>query len=257
MMDVVRADLERAYPHELVAALLDAYKVMKENYFLGRYESSELNAGKFCEAVVRIIENVTSSRYTPLDTPIPNMIELLRGFERVQADKCDVTYRIHIPRVLAAIYNIRNKRGVGHLGGDVNPNVADARITVAAADWVMSELFRINYSCSLEQAQQISDKLVERKLPLVYYVGNRRRVLNNRLSQKEKVLVLLAEVSPYHAALDELVQWVEPANPSAFRKNVIGELHSTRLIEVQGNECWLLPGGLRMVEDNIAKWSDF
>ena len=189
----VSKDLKSRLPSELVDALLVSYDEIKQNYFLERHGPSELNGGKFCEACVRIIQHETDNgNYIPIGTSVRNMIGVLRDFERIPTNQATESYRIHIPRVLITMYNIRNKRGVGHLGGDVNPNFADSTLLATCADWVMAELFRIYYQCTLDEAQSIVDSLVQRKLVLVYDIEDVKRVLLSTMSHKNQTLVLLA-----------------------------------------------------------------
>jgi hypothetical protein len=45
--------------------------------------------------------------------------------------------------VLVALYQIRNNRGVGDVGGDVDANQMDASYVLHSVHWVMAELVRI------------------------------------------------------------------------------------------------------------------
>ena len=62
------------------------------------------------------------------------------------------SFQLNVPDVLRSVYRIRNKRGVGHIAGDVEPNFMDSTYVVAAADWVMGELVRVLHSVTLEEA---------------------------------------------------------------------------------------------------------
>lgn len=251
----MRNDLYKAYPQELVDALLGSYIIIKEHFYLGRFESAELNGGKFVEACVRILQYSSSGSYTPIGQEIKNMIDTLRKFEQLAATSCLESYRIHIPRNLMAIYNIRNKRGVGHLGGDVNPNMADSILITSVCDWVLAELFSINFNSTLDEAQNTVDSLVQRKIPLVYSYNGVTRVLNQKLSLKNQTLLLLAEYYPKRVLERELVRCLEPSNVSYYRREVIKPLHKERLIDYSLNEgCFILPGGLKIVENNLIQW---
>lgn len=47
------------------------------------------------------------------------MVDACERLEQAPASKFPRSVRIQIPRVLIAFYEIRNNRGVGHVGGDV------------------------------------------------------------------------------------------------------------------------------------------
>jgi hypothetical protein len=257
MIQQVATDLASRLPVELVNALLSSYEEVKQNYFLGKHEPSELNGGKFCEACVRILQLETGAGvYTPLGVSISNMLGELRDFEKLPQTAANESYRIHIPRVLIAIYNIRNKRGVGHLGGDINPNVVDATIIASCADWVMAELFRIHYQCTLDEAQQIANSLVQRRLVLVYEFEQIRRVLLPSLSHSDQTLLILASLYPEKASEENLLIWIEPANQSRYKSSILSNLHAERLIEYDERAKWcvILPTGLKYVTSRYPTW---
>ena len=54
--------------------------------------------------------------------------------------------RLHIPRTLRLVYDIRNKRDVAHLGPDIDPNLQDSTLVVSALDWVLAEFIRLYHA---------------------------------------------------------------------------------------------------------------
>jgi len=259
MLNKIRADLSREIPTDIVDALLSSYEEIKRNYYLGRYEPSELNGGKFTEACYRILECETQGGcHTPIGISVNNIVGKLRDFERTPVAKAVESFRTTIPRTLIAVYNVRNKRGVCHLGGDVNPNFADSTLLVSCCDWVMAELIRIHYHCTLHEAQGMVDALVQRPLSLVYELLGTTRVLLPSLSYKNQVLILLAQVHPKSLRDTDLFRSVEHSNASVFRSSVLSSLHHDRLIEYNSDkrECAILPTGLKFVEDSYADWSN-
>jgi hypothetical protein len=51
-----------------------------------------------------------------------NMVDVARALEGADQNAFPRALRVQIPRVFVALYEIRNNRGVGHVGGDVDPN---------------------------------------------------------------------------------------------------------------------------------------
>ena len=255
MLQKVTLDLKTKLPNELVDALISAYEEIKHNFFINKYEPSELNGGKFCEACCRIIQFETNSgKYIPLGTSIGNMIETLRDFEKLPLISAPEAYRIHIPRVLISIYNIRNKRGVGHLGGDINPNKADSALILNSVDWVMAELFRVHYQCSLDEAQDIANSIIQRKISLIFDIEDMKRVLLPSLSQRDQTLLLLAAKHPEKVSDQQLISWIEPGNLSSYR-SILRVLHTNRLIEYDKLKfCFALPTCIKYVENKYSKW---
>ena len=64
--------------------------------------------------------------------------------------------------MLFALYEIRNSRGVGHVGGDVDANHMDAEFVLSAAKWVVAELVRLFHSTDVNIATEVVDALVDK-----------------------------------------------------------------------------------------------
>ncbi len=173
-------------PKEVLDRLESSYNNVKKNFRENRFEPSELNGAKFCEAVFRLLEWHTSKSYTRFGTSIKDFTSAVKRFEQMSTFSDSV--RFHIPKILDALYGIRNKRGVGHLGGDVNPNQMDAIFVASACDWIMAELVRIFHQLSTEEAQKLVQDLVTKKIPIIWKIGQSKRVLAVHLSYKDKAL---------------------------------------------------------------------
>src|SRR2546423_9437344 len=86
--------------------------------------------------------------------------------------------RIQIPRMLVALFEIRNNRNVGHVGGDVDPNHMDAVCVLQMSKWIVAELVRVFHNVDVDTATEIVDTLVERETPLIWEVNGLKRVLH-------------------------------------------------------------------------------
>jgi len=257
----LRDEVERALAAHvdaaLAKALLDRHDELKQNYFLGKHGPAELEAGKFAEAGFRVLQSLTGGTIcvTPIGTPLPKTPELLQNLAKLPSKDFDDSIRIHIPRVLQAVYDVRNRRGVGHLPGKINPNLADATLVMTACDWVLAELIRVVWTDDIEKAQSIVDALVQRRVPLVYDADGILRVLDTSLSYRNQALVLLYFKHPDWMEDAELQASLEYSNPSQFRNRDLRAMHKNRLIEFHGNGATarykILPAGLREVEQLI------
>jgi hypothetical protein len=162
-----------ALPQALREELLDSYQKIMSNYLERRWEPSELNGGKFCEVVYSIVDGTLKGNFPAKGGKPNNMLAACQALEKQPADPNrvgDRSLRVLIPRLLPVLYEIRNNRGVGHVGGDVDPNHMDAEAVQAMASWAMAELVRIFHGVKTDEAQETVDALVERKSPLIWEV---------------------------------------------------------------------------------------
>lgn len=250
---------EGIFPSELNIKLNSYYNELKINYVLGKHEPSELNAAKFCEIISRILEWHTNpdSSYTPLSDNIRNFEDSTRKFENLSQFPDSI--RFHIPKLISTLYKFRNKRGVTHVSGDVNPNKMDSTFIVSACDWVMAELVRLFHDVSLIEAQSIVDSLVEKKYPVIWEIGEVKRYLRTDLTYKQKTLALLYSEQNKSVNEDNLFKWVEHSNKSVFRRDVLRQLHKDRKIEYNSETkiIAISPKGIKEVEDKSLLKTDF
>ena len=246
-----------ALPKALREKLLDSYQKIMSNYLERRWEPSELNGGKFCEVVYSIVDGALKGNFPANASKPTNMLAACQALEKQSADPNrvgDRSLRVLIPRLLPVLYEIRNNRGVGHVGGDVDPNHMDAEAVQAMTSWVMAELVRIFHGVTTEKAQDTVDALVERKSPLIWEIEAIKRVLDPKMSAKNQVLMLLHHSTGWVSATD-LVNWVEYSNASMFRSKVLRPLHKDRLIEFDSKNARarISPLGGKTVEEELLK----
>ncbi|MBX3435279.1 MAG: hypothetical protein KF847_18325 [Pirellulales bacterium] len=233
---------------------MEAFNEVCRNFTERRWEPSELNGGKLCEVVYTIVEGALQGAFPNKPSKPKDMVKSCRALEQTPEDKSrvgDRSLRILIPRMLVALYEIRNNRGVGHVGGDVNANFMDAVAVQSICRWVVAELIRVFHGVSTEEAQTAVDLLVERKLPIIWERDGIKRVLP-KVSYDKQILVLLYSEADW-VAVTNLLAWTEYSNPSKFRRDVLMKLHRARLVEYDAklDRVCLTSAGVGDVENRL------
>jgi hypothetical protein len=242
-------------PQGLRDPLIEEYRHIASNYAEHRWEPSELSGGKFCECVYWICHGFVSGTYVASPTKPANMRDDCRGIENMAASgkPGDRGIRILIPRLLPGLYEIRNNRGVGHVGGDVDPNLMDATVVYSMTSWILAELIRVFHNVSTKEAQEAVDALSERKLPLIWSPdGQLKRVLDTSLGARDQTLLLLHQALAWVDDV-ELFRSIEYSNASMYKTNVLVKLHKDRLIEYDRTQkrARISPKGSAYVEKEI------
>ena len=177
----------------------------------------------------------------------------LLKLEQTPAIAANESLRLIIPRAIYVIYTLRNKRGIGHVGGDVDANEMDTSTMVKLADWVIVELIRIYHNLSIEEAQAIIYSINTKEIPDIWEINGKKRVLIPNLKYKDKTLLLAYNEIDAGIALEDLYAWTEHSNLSMFKRSVIQPLHSEGLIEYDKelDFIFLSPTGIAKVEKSI------
>ena len=238
-------------PVGLRDSLLAEYQNLVQNYMERRWSPAELSGGRFCEVVYCVLDGYGTGAYVQSPTKPSNMVDSCRQLEkRTQVPR---SFQILIPRLLPALYEIRNNRGVGHVGGDVDPNHMDATGVLGLVNWIMAELIRVLNDVTVAEAQELVDSIAERRIPLVWESGSMKRVLDPHMPLEDMLLVLIS-TSPISVDIDSLFEWSGYDNRE-FVERLLKDFHWKRLVELSGDglSVQLLPPGAEYVATLLRK----
>ena len=226
--------------------LLQEYRSIVQNFLERRWSPAELSGGLFCEIVYTIVDGYGKKAYASGPTKPADFVSACRRLESVAT--VPRSFQILIPRLLPALYEIRNNRGVGHVGGDVDPNHMDAVAVLSMANWVMAELIRVIHGVSIVDAQALVDAIAERRVPLVWEGKGMKRVLDPTLPLSDQLLLLVASAAAPVASAD-LLKWSGYSKQAYFLR-LLRRLHAQRLIEFDevAGTVQILPPGSSHVE---------
>jgi hypothetical protein len=244
----VLADLPTGLRDELITE----YTKIETNYTRCHWEASELDGGRFAEVAYTILDGfLGGGAYAQTTSKPQNFEQACRNLGN-RPNSFPKSARVTVPRVLVALYDIRNNRGVGHVGGDVSANHMDAEFVLHSAQWVMAEFVRLFHGVDIATATAVVDVLVDRATPLIWQVGTVKRILVKGLSLADQTLLLL-----YSTTEDltdrSLAEYLEQERLSNF-KRVLQRLHGERQVEYQKQTglVVLSPLGIERAERLIA-----
>ncbi|GFE83375.1 hypothetical protein GCM10011487_53750 [Steroidobacter agaridevorans] len=210
MRSTVEGQLSSKLEPKLVKELLDAHAEAKRNFYLGGLRLSAVEGGRFCEAAFRLLQDVTEGKHTPLSKSLPKTDALILQLSNLDASKFNDSIRLHIPRSLRLVYDIRNKRDTAHLTDGIDPNLQDATLVVTVIDWVLAEFIRLYHNVTANEASKIVNGIVKRVAPVVQDFNGFLKILNPKLGVSDHCAVLLYQRGDDGATYDELEGWARP-----------------------------------------------
>jgi len=240
-------------PADFRNRIIKNYLELKSRHAQNMHDAAGLSAGKFCESVVRLLQHELKEPVTPFGKRILNLTNECDSFAQVPKTVGNDSLRIVIPRALALLYTLRNKRGIGHVGGDIDANAIDGTTIARVADWVVCELIRLFHTMSLEEADAFVTSVASRDIPDVWEVAGKKRVLRADLDFKEKTLLLLYSSTESAVLAEDLFAWSKYSNFNVYKARVLRPLDNENLIEYdrETESAILSPLGVKRVEEQI------
>jgi hypothetical protein len=246
---IIRAQLATSIDPLLVDELLEAHEEAKRSFYLGGDRLSAVEGGRFCEAAFRILEQITTGRFTPLRAKVDTQ-RLIQRLEQLPSASHVDSVRVHIPRALRVVYDIRNNRDAAHLADGIDPNVQDSTLVVGVIDWVLAEFVRLYHNVSPNEARRIVEDIVSRKAPVVQEFGDFLKVLRTDLGASDHCIVLLYHRGANGATAVELSAWAKPAMRLNLRRTLRGLEVDKSFIHFDGSRYFITRTGEQYVETN-------
>src|SRR5206468_4318740 len=145
---------------------------------------------RFCEAAFRLLEHITKGAFTPIGMALSTE-KIIQQLGNLPNGSHSEAIRLHIPRALRLVYDIRNKRDAAHLGDGIDPNLQDATLVIGVLDWVLAEFIRLYHNVAADQASKIVHGIVKRVAPVVQDFYGFLKILNPKLGVSDHCTVLL------------------------------------------------------------------
>jgi hypothetical protein len=243
----IRRALAAVYDPKVVDELLDSHEEIKANFFFGGLRLAEVEGGRFAEAAFRLLQQETTGKFDPLGSSL-NTERIIDALSKVPRASYPDSVRLHIPRTLRVIYDIRNNRDAAHLGDGIDPNLQDATIVATISDWVLAEFVRLHHGVTADQAQAIVEDLVARKAPVIEDFDGFLKLLRPDLGATDQCLVLLYQRGRDGADVSELESWVHPRSRANLRRTLRSLADGKAFVHRVGEHYVITQSGRQQVE---------
>lgn len=240
--------ITKGIPAPLVDDVLDAYVEAKRRFHIGDHRPQAVEGGRFSEAVFRLLQHAAGLTVTPVGKTLPTVDSLLLQLQS-SSSKLD-SVRLHIPRTLRLIYDIRNKRNAAHLADGIDPNIQDATLVIGNVDWVLAELVRIYHGVSPNEAQETIADLVKKEVPAIQEIEGQPVILTD-MQPRDRAVLMLYRAGTRGASLDELARWLRTPRKADLKKR-LGTLDRDKLVLLHPNTklYYITDKGVRYVDEH-------
>lgn len=246
--------LSNKFEEKRVVSTITHFLSVVQKFEGGDWENSLAKAGKFIEAVVKLLW-VYAGQTLPAKQKdfsagsfAQKMIQLAASI--IPED----SMRIQIPRACIFIYDVTSNRGGRHDSDDVNANEMDASTILPICSWILAELVRFcaKGSVSVEEAKKIIDSLTERRYPIFEEIDGKIYVDRKKFkSAPECALLILYKVFPNRISKEQFLNCIKL---HGFKQSAVKFERLSSYIDVNENGAILLrTTGRQKVEEILNK----
>lgn len=234
----------KTIPDDLGKRTFEEYAEIKRRHQLNDCGPSQLNGGRFAEAVLRIFQHLLGVTVTPFSEDIP-ATEKTKIINKITSDPhIDEHIRQKVTVLTKLLLDFRNNRDVAHLGG-FSANKIDASFVLSCANWIVAELIRVYGNYSMDEAQEIIDKIAIPNYPVIFDIEGEEFIARDDLLVKQEVLILL---SKQKRTSDLLFSKTKDGNRSRFNKT-LASMAAKKLIALKDGFYHLLPNGIKEIQE--------
>lgn len=249
MLDpAVTLSLTARFPTNLVSELIECYAEQKKNFYLGRMRPNEVEGGRFAEAAFRMLQHAAGLAVTPIGTALDTE-SIVRSLSNISPTNACESIRLHIPRTLRVIYDIRNKRDAAHLADGIDANLQDSSFVSSAMDWVLSEFVRLAHGVKPDKAFALVKAITTRRVPAVEQFGDFLKTLRPSLGPSDRILLLLYHCADSGATTTELSAWLKPKQRTNLNRTLAQLELEKDYIVLAGGKYRLTRRGVSAIED--------
>jgi hypothetical protein len=243
----IRTALLNGFPVRLVDELLECYREQRRNLLLGNLRPNEIEGGRFAEAAFRMLEHSAHAVITPIGTQLDTE-RLIKSLAALPNARVHDSVRLHIPRTLRVIYDIRNKRDAAHLADGIDPNLQDSTFVSSCLDWILAEFVRLAGGISPDQAYKLVKAITVRRIPAVEDLDGLLKTLRPSLGPSDRILLLLYHRADNGATVAQLESWLKPSHRRNSSRTLRSLEHDKDLIVLAQGKYKITRRGIHEIE---------
>ncbi|MEM4142838.1 MAG: hypothetical protein QW445_01685 [Candidatus Bathyarchaeia archaeon] len=232
----------------IVDKLIEEYGTLKQEHLIGDSEKVILHAAKFSDVAMALVKNkVTGSTININNIHFDSLYNEIVNYPKKTPEQVILT--LAIPRVALSIQTIRNKKNVAHIK-TIDPCFLDSYYCVSSCDWILSELAMLLYTSDPNEAKELIDSFVKKKVPLVEEFEKQSIViLKKDATLFDKILLTMYYFYPQRLSNSFLYKQLKSKNIYV----TLRKLEDERLIHRNDKGNKLTQLGIEHVENTIIK----
>jgi hypothetical protein len=233
----------------IVDKLIEEYRIVKRENLLDDHEKVILHSAKVSDLILALVKNKVTGKVEDINNlEFNRLFEEIRKYPKITAE--DVILTLAIPRVAESVYTIRSKKDVAHVK-TIDPSFIDSSYCISACDWMFSELALLFLKASPNEAQELINSVLKKKVPTIEeFEDGSIVILKKDLSLKEEFLLALYHNYPKRITNEDLMKILRYSNPT-YAEKVLTGLEGERFVHRNNEGNKLTKNAIKHVEGEI------
>ncbi len=198
--------LKRVIEPTLAKQLLAEYRTLEESFSTMKWKYSELDGGRFCEVVARLIYSVDSGNISHSKS-VGDCIKYIQN-EKVPHNFPERKAALLAARVIQTTYKLRSQRGAVHVSTVYTADEIDSRLIIENCRWLMIELMRLFWDSDKTKVVGIIKEMCRLQIPIIRDFDGRLLVQRTDFTAGEEILALLFSKHAEGMTLAELISFI-------------------------------------------------
>ncbi|MEG4059248.1 MULTISPECIES: hypothetical protein [unclassified Microcoleus] len=240
------------YPHFAQAAI-ESYVEMQQRFLAGDWQPTELDGGRFCEAISRCLLQIDTGKVDPCKLPGKVREDLLN---KSIPHKLGWKDRYHLAKVIGIVYGFRSDRGAVHISPEYTANYMDSMLVLHASKWIFGEFLRLAWNQDRNIVAETIAQIVQLEHSVIHELDGKPLVLARDISAPDEVLLLLYHAANNRLSRAELREQAVSQKPQNVNVAISRLIKSKDIRPTDGDEVALTPNGQkRILEQIIPKFT--
>lgn len=244
--------LNRHIDSKIVSELVEEYKKAKTSFWLDDKLKTLIYSARFSELSIQALEYISN----PNCSCDLNKIEFGKIYSKlIQLPKNkpeDEILYLAMPQTLKSIFTIRSKKKAAHFKQNELDKI-DADLAITSCNWVMAQFILIFHKNSPDEAIEITNSLVTKKIPTIEeFEEGEFMILKKNMKLGDELLLWLYHFNRRMNSR-ELIKIVKPKEPS-YISRYLKRLFDDKLIHKNEDGAIINKNGIIKIESNKEKY---
>ncbi|BCL37114.1 hypothetical protein [Nostoc sp. MS1] len=242
-------ELAKIVDSHFANAVVECYVEMQQRFLAGDWQPTELDAGRFCEAISRCLLQMDTGKID--HRKLPGEIRQDFLLNNSIPHKLGSKDRYHLAKVIEVVYRFRSDRGAVHISTEYTANYMDSMLVLHASKWIFAEFLRLVWNRDRKIVAETIAQIVQLEHSIIHELDGKPLVLAKDISATDEVLLLLYHATNNRLIRAELREYAAGQNPQNVNVAISRLIKSKDIRPVAEDEVALTPNGQKRILELI------